>query len=238
MIMSKFLLKVIPVVTALMFIFLLDFQVFAQSCSYPSSYSYNAFHFPAPTCSAPVYENVGPGEIRLVYVNTGSTYDIQVVNAPFDVRLIGYNWSANTSNPPWISGFEHRFSQFNESYTEWTSTFTGYMALITWRNTCGGYNGSSTSNSAVLRITESGADGLWEGTVDTDCQDPLNWSCDLLPTQFTSVTIPGGTPNDPGGCNLDLSQIDIRSGPVMNVNTMNVFCDDNGYRACSSPPYH
>lgn len=66
---------------------------------------------------------------------------------------------------------------------------------------------NATSNAATLTVT---APGTWLGTVNTAWSNTANWSCGVLPTATTDVTIPGGTPNMPS--------IDITTAVCNNLN--------------------
>lgn len=60
----------------------------------------------------------------------------------------------------------------------------------------------------------------WKGSASTAWNDPLNWSCNGVPTSTSSVIIPAGVPNFPvitGGQSITLKMLTVMQGGIVTV---------------------
>lgn len=125
-----------------------------------------------------------------------------------------YQWQADDGN-----GFVNVIN--NSIYSGVNSTtlvITGApSAYNRYKYRCVVNTGSGTANSDefLLKITSS-----WKGTVDSDWNNPLNWSCEQVPDANTDVLIGTGLVNYPViNTNVICRSIIASSGSLIQVNS-------------------
>jgi len=76
--------------------------------------------------------------------------------------------------------------------------------------------GSNVTGIAIFIQTPSVL--TWNGSVSTDWATPANWTPNTVPTPFTDVAIPGGTPNQPTvGGNQTSRALTLNSGALLTL---------------------
>jgi hypothetical protein len=139
------------------------------------------------------------------YFNGGNQVLVQDINNPFAVCQgttsfylyslapsinHGFQWEVNTGTGfiPISDNANYSGSNTSSLLVTAPSTFTGYQFR------CIATSGANvvTSNIRTIRFEAS-----WTGAVNSAWNNPLNWSCSLVPDASTDVIIPAGLVNYP-----------------------------------------
>ncbi|MES2690341.1 MAG: T9SS type A sorting domain-containing protein, partial [Bacteroidota bacterium] len=79
----------------------------------------------------------------------------------------------------------------------------------------------ANDTTAAIAITV-GASGTWTGVTSNAWGNTANWSCPLVPTSSTNVTIPSGTPNSPVITDAQqANNVTINTGATLTLNNVN-----------------
>jgi hypothetical protein len=108
----------------------------------------------------------------------------------------------------------------NSAYLQGTATFTPSFTNSYYL----GWHGYSAANNSWLCVDDIHVDiasVTWNGSFSEDWSEPQNWTPNVVPTEYQTVTIPFGTPNDPvlyiSG--LVCKQLTISGGVILNLAT-------------------
>jgi hypothetical protein len=128
---------------------------------------------------------------------TGTTYQWQVNNGS------GYT---NIVNDSIYTGGATNLLQLKDPPTSWYGY--QYHCVVT------GAGGTNNSKEITLQFGEQ-----WAGTISTAWENPLNWSCGILPNANTDVIVNNGAPNFPiVNSNETVRSLTISPGASCTVN--------------------
>lgn len=157
----------------------------------------------------------GSGTYTHMYVHQCRTYRFELYSMPSGTHTLtirnnsGNSYIAHTSGTGTIA-------------INWTATFTGWVRAYVNKNTCLGWQGSGTANSATLRYRDNGTVGIWRGGTSDNWNTATNWDCNSVPTNTTEVLIPAPCVNNPriyAGTNANVLciKIDGANGAALRV---------------------